>query len=715
MKRLLLLLCPLVAACQNPADQNSGAATPTSVGPDLVAPVAAGDLEAFMASAKKNGAVFQLPKFETTPAEVQERVTMTLQMAQEALDLIAAQDPTTVSFSGSFAAMDDAIYPVMTVLNRMWLMKETQPDATMREACGAAVQEMESWMVGVSFREDLYALCAGFDERFRDGSTHRLAGEHLKLYEDTMRDYRRAGFALDSATRAEVEVLLNKRNELSTVFDTNITNAARVVVFSEEDLEGVPSSFLDSARNSAGAYDVRAHVTPDYIAVMGNAVRESTRETLMRARYTLAMEENGPVLDELVATRAQIADLLGYDSWADYQIEPKMAGDGATALAFVEDLIAGLEPKFQQELAVLTAIKRESSGNPEAVINQWDFRWAQNQLMKAEYGVDSDALRAYFPLDRVLDGMFASYQRIFNLEFRQVEPPQKWVDDLRLYTVSDARTGKPMGAFYLDLYPRTGKYNHFAQFDIIGGKKRAGGRYQRPVVALVCNFTPGLGDEPALMNHGEVETIFHEFGHAMHSILTRAEYAQFAGANVARDFVEAPSQMFEAWAWDPEVLATFAARWDDPNDRLPMATVAAMKEAELATVAVSYRRQMGLALSDLRLHVGTEGSAQEVINAANSEATFPLPDDTHFGAYWGHLTGYDAGYYGYGWADSIAADMATVFESAPQRFFDVEAGMRLRNEIYAVGSTRPVAESVRAFLGRDPQPDAFLNTLGIGD
>ena len=712
MRRLLLLLAA-VPACQSPHDEVVAPATPPAAA--LAAPVAAGDLDAFRTAARAHGVAFDLPRFETTPEEIAARVDLVLTSADDALQLLAAQDPARVPFAGIFAALDDVMYPVITVLNRMWLMKETQPDAAMRESCGAAVQRLESWMVGVSYREDLYRVCAGFEARYRDGSAPRLAGEDLKLFEDTMRDYRRAGFALDAETRAQVEALLNRRNELASAFDTNITDAASELLLTEEEMAGVPQSFLDAARTLDGRYRVRAHVTPDYIAVMENALRGDVRERLMRARYTLAMEENGPLLTELVATRDQIAQLLGYACWADFQIEPRMAGDGATALAFVEDLIAGLEPKFRAEVDVLTAIKREASGNPEDTLQWWDFRWAQNQQMKSEFGVDSEALRAYFPLDRVLDGMFAAYQRIFGLEFRRVEPPQKWVDDLRLYTVTDAATGAPLGAFYLDLYPRTGKYNHFAQFDIVGGKMRGDGRYQRPVAALVCNFTPGVGDEPALMTHGEVETVFHEFGHAMHNILTQARYAQFAGANVARDFVEAPSQMFEAWAWDPAVLATFAADWRDPSRRLPMETVSAMKAAELATVGIYYRRQMGLALSDLRLHMGGELDPQEVINRANSEALFELPADTHFGAYWGHLTGYDAGYYGYGWADSIAADMATVFEQSPGRFFDVDAGMRLRREIYEVGASRPVAESVRAFLGREPRKDAFLRSLGIGE
>ncbi|MDP6129644.1 MAG: M3 family metallopeptidase, partial [Planctomycetota bacterium] len=406
--------------------------------------------------------------------------------------------------------------------------------------------------------------------------------------------------------------------------------------------------------------------------------------------------------------------LLGYSNWADYKIEPKMASTGGEALGFAEGLARGLQPKFDAEVSELQKLMAKETGKPNAQIQWWDFRYYQNQLMKARYSVDSDVLRNYFPLKGVIAGMFDVYQHIFDLRFTQVEPGYKWVDDLELWAVEDATTGEAMGMFYLDLYPRPGKYNHFAQFDIIGGKLLDDGRYQRPVVSLVCNFTPGVGDDPALMNHGEVETIFHEFGHAMHSILTRAKYQRFSGANVARDFVEAPSQMFEAWAWDPEVLQRFAIDWRDGESVIPMETLANMKKAKLATVGVFYRRQMGLALADLRMHVAEVGAdAGKICNAANAEVLFEPPANTNFAAYWGHLTGYDAGYYGYGWADSIAADMGTIFENAPNRFLDKEVGMRLRNEIYSVGGSRDADISIIRFLGRERSNDAFLESIGI--
>ncbi len=664
-------------------------------------------------AASAHQALLTLPDYERSPLQVQTTVDEVLTGADRAFDRIAGQEASVVSFSSTIAALDDAIYPVSTVLNRMWLMKETQQEEAMRVACTEAVGRINEWLVATAYRQDLYQICNAFLERYNRGDAPKLAGEDHRLLLETMRDFRRDGLHLDAATQESVADLKNRLNGLETEFDSNITNTQVAVSFSAEELEGVPASFLEASRTTSGQHRVRSHVTSDYLAVMENAAREDTRKRLNGVRYNLAAEENGPLLKEMVAVRNQIAELLGYASWADYQTEPKMAGSGARAVSFVEDLVAGLEPKFRAEVEQLRQLKVADSGDENAVIHFWDFRYYQNRFMKERYGVDSEALRVYFPLRQVLDGMFAVYQGIFGLEFIRFDPGYKWVDDLEAYVVQDAASGEPLGVFYLDNFPRPGKYNHFAQFDIIGGKQLNDGSYQRPVVSLVCNFTPAVGDDPPLMSHYEVETIFHEFGHAMHSILTRARYGRYAGANVARDFVEAPSQMFENWVWDAGVLQDFAADYRDPSRKIPADLIARMKEADLATQGIHYRRQLSLALSDLRLHIGGAPDPQQVVNDTTAEVFFAPAEGSHFAAYWGHLTGYDAGYYGYAWADAIAADMATAFQTAPDGYYDSEVGGRLRRQIYQVGGSVDPGEAVSRFLQREPSNAAFLRSLGI--
>jgi thimet oligopeptidase len=267
------------------------------------------------------------------------------------------------------------------------------------------------------------------------------------------------------------------------------------------------------------------------------------------------------------------------------------------------------------------------------------------------------------------------------------------------------------------MFPREGKYNHFAQFGITEGKRLSSGQYQRPTVALVCNFPTPAPGKPSLLSHNDVETLFHEFGHAMHSILTRANHARFAGTSVPRDFVEAPSQMLQHWIWDKKVLDSFAADYRDPSKKIPAEILAKLKEAKLATEATFYRRQLSFGILDLTLHTRiNKDNANQTLPISNQvlgDVFLPTPPDTAFIAYFAHLMGYDASYYGYAWADAISSDMATVFKKSPNGFYDSKAGRRLRDEIYAPGGSRDVNISIHEFLGRERSINPFLEDIGI--
>lgn len=681
------------------------------------APGALRALSDFEAAAARGRAILSLPAFEKTPAEIEATTRAVIAEADRRLDALAAQDPARATFVTTVAALDEILHPASNAAYRIYLMRETQPDAAMREAATAQVQRLQEWSVGVTYREDVFKAVKAFADAYDAGRRPTLEGEDLKLYRDTMRDYRRAGLTLDRPTRDQVEALQKELTRLSTEFSRNISQAKETLVFTREELEGVPEAFLSSIATPEGRYAVLAHVTPHYMTVAQGAKREATRKRLELARSGLARNENGPLLDEIVAVRDRIAALLGYASWADYQIEPRMARTASRAVEFLEDLKKGLAPKFQAELAGYRAMKARDTGEEDATIHAWDWRYYENQLKKERYSVDTEGLRAFFPFDRVRAGMFEIYERIFGLKFEPVRNPDPWHKDVELYVASDAATGEPLGLFFLDNFPREGKYNHFAQFTIVKGRRVADGRYQRPVVALVCNFAPATADRPSLLNHREVETLFHEFGHALHSLTTRARYAEFSGTSVPRDFVEAPSQMLENWVWDPGVLNRFAADYRDPAKKIDPALIGRMKEARRATSGTFYRRQIALALSDLALHrapaAGQAKDARAILNGVFADVFIAQPEETHFGAYWGHLTGYDAGYYGYLWAEAIAADMASVFEKAPGGFLDPAVGRRLRDEVYAAGGGREADESIRLFLGREPSNEPFLKHVGL--
>jgi thimet oligopeptidase len=680
--------------------------------------VAAAELKTvddFRDAAAKANAVLTIPDWEKTPEAIETAMKNAIAKANAALDQIGAQEPGKVTFKSTVAALDDVTYEASLAANRATLIKETNTNPAMRSAAENAVKAFQDWVVGVDYREDVYKAIKAFAD------THpKLTGEDEKLLKETLRDYRRAGLELPPDKRKEVEELRKELSKLGTDFDTNIVKSNAPVMFSKADLDGLPESFFASPGIKTGddVYTVMANVTWQFNTVQENAKNEATRKQLYVIRETLAKDANVPLLNQMLTLRNEIALRLGYKSWDDYQTEVKMAKTGTNAEKYINDLVAGIQPKFDSEIAELQKLKAADTNDPNAKIMVWDWRYYSNQLNKQKYAVDKEALRAYFPFQKVLNGMFNIYQSIFGLKFEKIVAPYKWFDDLQLYLVTDSATGEPLGMFYLDMFPREGKFNHFAQFDIISGKLLPNGKYQRPTVALLCNFPPASGDTPSLMTHQDVETLFHEFGHALHSIVTRAKYGRFAGTHVPGDFVEAPSQMLQNWVWDKKVLDTFAADYRDPSKKIPVDIVKQLNDAKLANAGVLYRRQFAFASLDLALHdPHPEEMPYDSVAISNpilEKVFLPIDPSTTFVSYFGHLNGYDAGYYGYAWADAIAADMATVFEKAKDGYLDKQAGMKLRREIYEPGDSRDVNESIEKFLGRKQSIEPFLKKIGIG-
>src|SRR5436305_768663 len=680
--------------------------------------VSAGEMKTvddFSSAAAKANAVLTIPDWEQTPEAIEAAMKNAIAKANASLDRIGAEDPSKASFKSTVVALDDVTYEASLVASRATLIKETNTNPAMRTAADNAVKAFQHWAVGVDYREDVYKAIKAFAD------THpKLSGEDEKLLKETLRDYRRAGLELPLDKRKEVDELRKELTKLGTDFETNIINSNAPVMFSKADLDGLPESFFASPGIKTGedVYTVMANVTWQFNTVQENAKNEATRKQLYIVRETLAKNKNVPVLNQMLALRNQIALRPGHKTWDDYQTEVKMAKTGMNAEKYINDLVAGIQPKFDSEIAELQKLKAADTNDPNAKIMVWDWRYYSNQRDKQKYAVDREALRAYFPFQKVLDGMFNIYQSIFGLKFEKISAPYKWINDLQLYLVSDSSSGEPLGMFYLDMFPREGKFNHFAQFDIINGKLLSDGKYQRPTVALLCNFPPASGDAPSLMTHQDVETLFHEFGHALHSIVTRAKYGRFAGTHVPGDFVEAPSQMLQNWVWDKKVLDTFAADYRDPSKKIPADIVKKMNDAKLANAGVFYRRQFAFASLDLALHdPHPEDMTYDCIAISNpilEKVFLPIDPSTTFVSYFGHLNGYYAGYYGYAWADAIPADMATVFEKAKDGYLDKQPGLRLRRELYEAGDSRDGNESIEKFLGRKQSIEPFLKKIGIG-
>ena len=672
-------------------------------------------LSDYQPAARKANVVFDLPVWEKTPAQLQATMETAISVADQRLNAIVALKPEQRTFANTITALDKAYLPVMTAAERIDVIQETSPSKEMREIAAAATRRLETWFVDTSFRRDLYKAVKDFAD------THpEVSGEDAMYLKTVLRDYRRNGMDLPKEKRDRLQLLKNRLNELQLQFKRNISDAKPIVEFTREELEGVSEDFLSNEKvlGKDGKYRINANVTWQVQEVMRNAKREETRKRLSIARTSRVLKENAPLFTRILKTRAEIATLLGYKNWADYRIEIKMAKNGQTAWDFLQKLKTGLEPKFEQELATLAQLKAKDTGDPEARIHYWDIGYYKNQLTKTRYQVDKDKLKVYFELEHTLNGMFSIFEEIFNIRIEPVEAPYKWVDDLRLYAISDAGSGTPLGLLYMDMFPREGKYNHFAQFGITPAARLPNGKYQRPVAALVCNFPPPANGKPSLLSYDDVETLFHEFGHALHTVLTQAEYMEFSGTSVPRDFVEAPSQMLENWVRDKKVLDRFAVDYRDGKSKIPADILNKLEEVRLATVGTYYRGQLAYGLLDLTIHMTTDPKVFEnvvdVTNKVIGEVYLPVPEGSGLVASFGHLGGgYDAGYYGYAWADTIAADMASVFRKAPGGLMDKPTGMRLRKEVYAAGGSREIEDSIRAFLQRERSLEPFFEFIGL--
>ncbi|MDF2694466.1 MAG: Thimet oligopeptidase, partial [Labilithrix sp.] len=444
---------------------------------------------------------------------------------------------------------------------------------------------------------------------------------------------------------------------------------------------------------------------PDYFPVLTYAKDRKVALDLFKQFENRAADKNVPVLERILALRSEKAKLLGYATWADYVLEPRMAKDPKTVSALLESLRKHLAKKGQAELAEFKNMHVKLGGKATDVIPPSDRLYLEDQVRKAKYGLDSKEVSKYFEVRRVRDGLLEITSRLFGVRYRPAADAPTWHPDVEAMEVTDA-SGKLLGRFYFDLYPREGKYKHAAVFSIRDTTKMPDGSRLMPIAAIECNFPKPGGAAPALMSHQDAVTFFHEFGHVIHHLLSESELSSFAGTSVARDFVESPSQMLEEWAWNKDTLALFA-RHHDTNAPLPAPLHAAMLRSRSFGRAIATQRQLYLSALDQTYHTrpvpfDTTKVLEEVHDAYTP---FKYVEGTHFQASFGHLIGYDAGYYGYQWALSIAQDLFTRFKK--EGLLNPKTAADYRANILAPGDSDDAAKLVERFLGRAPSDAAY--------
>lgn len=636
--------------------------------------------------------------------ELSDLCTQAMADAKAKLDAIAliapaarTTDNTLLAFENTTADLSDASSPLS-------FMGYVHTNADINAAGSDCEARLGSFNVDIFTRRDLYLALK--DAVTRDADEAALKKSIITAFE-------KQGMKLSDADLATLKDLLNKISANQAKFNANLNTDTSTVDFTADALKGVPADFLARlAKTEDGRYIVTTKST-DYTVVAENADNADTRHDNLLAYLNRGGIENTQLLEENTRLRAQAAKLLGYKSWADYQLDGRMAESTTNVYTFLNSLKDKLALRNKQDLDQLLAYMK--SVNPaQTSLNQWDIAYAQHKLLVRDYSVDDQKIAEYFPADVVVAGMFQVYSQMLGVNYREVVGASAWSPDVKLYEIHNTADDRLIGYFYTDFIPRPLKYGHAAAFQEISGRQ-VNGQYNYPVSAIVANLTPPrAAGMPSLLTHDDVETIFHEFGHIMHQTLTRARFASLSGSNVAQDFVEAPSQMLENWVWSPQVLPLLSGYYADHSKKLPDDMLQKMLDARKFGQGIAYTKQLLYALFDMNIHSG-DGDSDVTTTYNNLYRQIvgqePLVG-AHFAGTFGHLMGgYDAGYYGYLWSEVYAQDMFTVFQA--DSLLSPVVGARYRKDILERGAMTPALQNLKDFLGRDPSPDAFFKKLGI--
>ncbi|HJL14699.1 MAG TPA: M3 family metallopeptidase [Sandaracinaceae bacterium LLY-WYZ-13_1] len=666
---------------------------------------------------------FELPFDRIRAEHVEPAIDTLVERTRRTLDGIgAATDaPTYDNTLGALEASTEPIERAMTVVGHLEGVATTE---ALRAAYNTVRPKVQELFSSIPLDEGLYARLKAFAET---DEAKALPATRARFLEQTLREFRRHGAELDEAGKARLRELDVELAKLTTEFAQNLldeTNAFQLVITDESKLAGLPESARDAARASAESKGVDGWrftlQAPSLIAILTHLEDASIRERVWRAYNTRASEgerNNRPLIARILELRQEKATLLGFEDFADFVLEERMAKSGADAQRFVADLTERAEPFFEKEKAELAAFRRELEGDDAPAIRPWDVGFYAEKLRKKRFDFDDEELRPYFPAERVLDGLFAVVERLYGVTVEPWEGCAAWNDDVRCYQLLDA-DGTRRGGFYVDLFPREDKRGGAWMNAFITGGPRDGGF--APHLGLFCaNVTPPVGDAPALLTHAEVETLFHEFGHLMHHLLSEVDVRSLSGTAVAWDFVELPSQIMENWTWEREALDLFARHYQT-DEPIPDALFEKMRNARTFRAANGMMRQLGFAHTDLALHVDYDPAKDGDPVAYAREKMLPfqpagLPDDYAMICGFTHLfaspVAYAAGYYSYKWAEVLEADAFSRFREAG--IFDRDVGAEFRDKILARGDSDDPDALFRDFMGRDPKVDALLERDGL--
>jgi thimet oligopeptidase len=619
-----------------------------------------------------------------------------------ALKAIADTPVPQANFANTVLAQEKAVGDYSRAMVPLVFQAHVSADKGVRMTAQAIEKVMNRRFVELGMRKDLY-------ERVEAAAAkgEALDAPDQKLLDKAVRDFRDNGLALDEEARTRLKAVQTKLNDLSARFEININESKDFLAVDEAGLEGLPADYKASLEKTVdGKYKISLDY-PTYVPFMRYAKSGELRLALNHKYENRAVPENLPILKEGLELRREAALILGYKDYPTMALKDRMAKTPAIVAAFLARLTDKVKARAQAEMAAVLEVKRRD--DPSATeIGDHERGYYSRILREEKFSYDAEEVRQYFPVDRVVEGVLKVYQKSLGVTFRELKGGPVWHPDVRLFEITGA-DGKVKGHFYLDLYPREGKYTHAAAFPLLMGRRVPGG-YDLTAAAMVANFPKAIPGKPALLPHAEVETFVHEFGHLMHQTLTKARHMSFSGTSVALDFVEAPSQMLENFAWERDVLDEISGRWDT-GEKLPKALFDKMLKARRFNQGVQTLQQIAMAAADMALHTLVPADPSAEFNRVVAEITgMPAAPGGNSAASFGHLMGgYGAGYYSYLWSLVFAKDIFSIFKR--DGVLNPAVGGRYRTAILETGSERTEQESMTDFLGRAPNEDAFMKSL----
>jgi oligopeptidase A len=670
-----------------------------------------------------------LPRFaDIRPEHVAPAIDALLEEARAA---VARAETAPATWEAFVAPLEDANERLARAWGQVAHLHAVMDTPPLREAYNASLPKITQYWTALGQNLKLF-------ERYRalrDSTAFAaLSAARRRVVDNALRDFRLAGAELPAAQKPRFAEIQQELARLAAKFSENLldaTNAWSIVVESEAGVAGIPADVLEAAREAAAkdgkpGWKVTLHM-PSYLPVMQYAENRELRRTMYRESVTRAAEfgrsewDNTPLIARILALRAEAARLLGYPSFAEMSLVPKMADTPAQVLEFLRDLARRARPFAERDVAALREFARAELGLE--TLEAWDLAWVSEKLRTARYAFSDQEVKQYFPEDVVLGGLFRLVEKLYGVRISAAQAPT-WHEDVRFFDLRSA-DGALVGQFYTDLYARDTKRGGAWMDDAIT-RRRKGERIQTPVAYLNCNFSRPVGGKPALFTHDDVITLFHEFGHGLHHLLTQVEDLGVSGINgVEWDAVELPSQFMENFCWEWEVLEPMT-RHVDRGTPLPRTLFDKMLAAKNFQSGLAMLRQIEFALFDMRLHSDFDpasgANAQALLDEVRREvAVLHPPDWNRFPNSFAHIFagGYAAGYYSYKWAEVLSADAYGRFEElrasqgVVQGVLDAQLGAKFRDEVLAVGGSRPAAESFRAFRGREPRVDALLRHSGM--